>query len=730
MGVVLPEGWGSAGQTAEPDEAHQTMRRNAVLPLILASGTLAFSLALAQDEKPLSYTTSWYGNTFGTADKWVQMAAEGMFVAADGTCYLNCFWDEAGREVGFYRDGDVVGMAGHTHGWGYNGGYAVTANDQYLFIAQVVDNEGGGLQAADTWPPKGKVWNGVSRRMLDGKAGPFPGGKGGSGDTLKSAYLVLDETDKAEEGRITGLAADATRLYVASAPRNRIQVVDIATMAVTQVWSVPRPGQLCLGRDADLWAIQAADNPGERGRVIHLAATGEVLPEVVADVVNPSAIAFDPQGRLLVADNGPDQQVKVFDVTGEPRQVARLGIKGGILAGVKGQVGPLRFNDIRGVGADTRGNVYVCCNGNGLGMVLESYAPSGKRNWQLLGLEFVDIGDLDPSGEADLYTQDSHYRMDWSQLGGGREWRYVGYTLDRWHYPNDPGNGYAQFASTWARRLRGKLFLFGVDMYSHHLLVYRKGPDELFVPSGMLVNAPFKSWPPRQPGAGPWIWRDANGNGDFDEGEFQAGAEKLNGGWGWWVDADGDVWHTNGVNEIVHLPLQGLDDRGNPVYAYDRAVVLPRPEPLTQLERIEYYPATDTMYLAGYSAEEANAKGNWKTIGKVLCRYDHWSGQPAKTWEVHPPFEEAQERAPNYGTPVAMRVEGDYVFIVYLKTAEVRVLSAKTGEYVGTMRPGKNTSGWVDIPYGINVRRRANGEYLVLVEEDWKAKGTIYRWRP
>jgi hypothetical protein len=28
------------------------------------------------------------------------------------------------------------------------------------------------------------------------------------------------------------------------------------------------------------------------------------------------------------------------------------------------------------------------------------------------------------------------------------------------------------------------------------------------------------------------------------------------------------------------------------------------------------------------------------------------------------------------------------------------------------------------------VHRRANGEYVVLVEEDWKAKGTIYRWRP
>jgi hypothetical protein len=306
----------------------------------------------------------------------------------------------------------------------------------------------------------------------------------------------------------------------------------------------------------------------------------------------------------------------------------------------------------------------------------------------------------------------------------------VGYTLDRLAYPNDPRNGHAQFASTWARRVRGQLLLYGVDMYSHHLLIYRKGPDELFVPAGILVNAPFQGWPPHQPPGGAWIWRDLNGNGDFEAGELEGGVSALNGGWGWWVDSAGDVWHTNGANEIVHLPLQGLDAHGNPIYSCNRAAVLPRPEPFTQLERLEYDPAADAMYLSGYSANQANTKGNWKTIGKVLCRYDNWSRRPVKVWEVCPPFEEAQERAASHGTPVAMRVEGDYVLIAYLRTAEVRILRAATGEHVGTLRPGKDMSGWVDIPYGVNVHRRADGEYIVLVEEDWKAKGTIYRWRP
>ena len=126
------------------------MRMLAVIPVAAA---LAFVTGLSAEERAtgepaLNYTLSWLGNTFAEPNKWVQMDAAAMFTAGDGTCYLNVFWEEGGRNVGFYKDGNVIGMAGHTHGWGYEGGEAVTANDKYLFIAQHVDNEGGGLKVA------------------------------------------------------------------------------------------------------------------------------------------------------------------------------------------------------------------------------------------------------------------------------------------------------------------------------------------------------------------------------------------------------------------------------------------------------------------------------------------------------------------------------------------------------------------------------------------------------
>ena len=146
-----------------------SLRQWPMLLILGLSSLVSFLPARAQDAPeppPLKYTASWFGNDFGDGKKWVQMTADAMFVAPDGTCVLNTFWDEGGREVGLYKDGDVIGSAGHTHGWGYDGAYAVTMNGKYLFIAQVVDNEGGGLVGADTWPVKGKLWFGVSRRTV------------------------------------------------------------------------------------------------------------------------------------------------------------------------------------------------------------------------------------------------------------------------------------------------------------------------------------------------------------------------------------------------------------------------------------------------------------------------------------------------------------------------------------------------------------------------------------
>jgi len=49
------------------------------------------------------------------------------------------------------------------------------------------------------------------------------------------------------------------------------------------------------------------------------------------------------------------------------------------------------------------------------------------------------------------------------------------------------------------------------------------------------------------------------------------------------------------------------------------------------------------------------------------------------------------------------------------------------------MAPGPevgNTSGWVDMTHGLRAFRRTDGSYVVVVEEDARAKNLVYGWTP
>jgi hypothetical protein len=53
--------------------------------------------------------------------------------------------------------------------------------------------------------------------------------------------------------------------------------------------------------------------------------------------------------------------------------------------------------------------------------------------------------------------------------------------------------------------------------------------------------------------------------------------------------------------------------------------------------------------------------------------------------------------------------------------------------YVGSLAPGAEVggnAGWQDMPYAVQALKRKDGEYLILVEEDWRGKNLLYRWRP
>ncbi|RCJ33569.1 hypothetical protein A6770_18100 [Nostoc minutum NIES-26] len=671
-----------------------------------------------------TYKTSWIGNSFGGGNKWVQNNIETMYVAGDGTVYTNSQWDEAGAEAGIYKDGNVIGLLSDTHGWSRSGGKAVTANNKYIYMAMV---QGAVGKINQDYPSDGTTWYCVRRYDLSGKPAPFDEGRGWD----KSMLITSTKSE------VTGLATAENELYVSDAASDRIRVYNTDTMKELRSFSVARPGALAIDQQKNLWIIQSK-NGSNPAKVVRYSQTGKQLPQQIADIVEPTAIAIDNQNRLLLTENGPRQQVLIYAIKDKPMQVGTFGSKGGIYAGTPGEVEALKLYGLTGVGADATGNIYVNSNGfNKSGTDLRKFSPSGKQLWQLLGLLFVDNADADPSTDGiDVFTKQERYLMDYSKPAG-KKWTYKGYTLNAFKYPQDP-RLHTSPDATFVRRIKGKPFLFLTDMYSSFLQIYRFNPakdGKIAIPAGMFVGTHGEdkksmpgNWPPNQPEQGEWIWRDKNGNGGFDKDEYDRSKDYPYLG-GWWVDSKGDVWKTLRTEDgIRRYPLQGLDTNGNPIYSYSSMQKQKTPSFFSDLRRIEYFPQTDTMYLSGFTKEHPAIGDDTKVVGSEIARFDNWNkGDRTPRWRIVIPYDTTGKREV---ATAAMSVAGDYVFTVTGKTAEVNVYNAKTGVAVQKLKPGPEVageSGWIDIPHGIRAFRRSNGEHVVFVEEDWKGKVIMYR---
>jgi hypothetical protein len=677
----------------------------------------------ASKSSEITYITSWLGNTIGNGKLRVQNNIEGMYVKDDGTIYTNSFWDEAGSEAGIYKDGKPILNLEDTHGWNRLGGKAITVDNKYIYIAM---SQGGMDQTKEDYPPKDQIWYCVRRYDLKGKPAPFAKGNG-----WDKSMLITSKSNQ-----VTGLATVDNKLFVSNAGENTVQVYNTETMEELNRFTVNNPGDITIDKKGSLWMIEN-QNSGTSGKIVNYSQTGKKLPQEIIDIDKPSALAIDNRGRLLIGENGINQQLLIYNINNQPVRVDSFGDKKGIFSGVPGEVKTSKLYGITGVGTDSQGNIYINNNGfNKSGTDLRKFSPSGQIQWQLLGLIFVDNADTDPQTDGiNLFTKQEQYVMDYSKPAG-KQWTYKAYTVNPFKYSQDP-RLHTSPDGTFVRRIQGKPFLFLTDMFGAFLQIYRFQPNtdgKIAIPAGMFVgtNNGGKSitgnWPPYQPEKGEWIWRDLNGNGAFEKNEYDSSEDYPYMG-GWWVDSKGDVWKTLRTQDgIRRYPLQGIDTKGNPIYSYSSMQKIKTPSIFNDLRRIEYFPETDTMYLSGFTVEHPAFGDDTGVVGSEIVRFDNWSrGNPTPKWRTVVPYDTTGQRKVS---TAAMSIAGDYVFAVTVKTAEVYVYKAATGELVQKMSPGPevgNKSGWVDIPYGIRAFRRANGQYLVFVEENWQGKVLVYQ---
>ena len=135
--------------------------------------------------------------------------------------------------------------------------------------------------------------------------------------------------------------------------------------------------------------------------------------------------------------------------------------------------------------------------------------------------------------------------------------------------------------------------------------------------------------------------------------------------------------------------------------------------------------AGDTLVVAEEGRDEAG-KPSMRHIGRVLVCKGYQAGN-----------RETVSFVPGAGREAGcVAAAGDYAFTGgWKERGRVWVNRLSDGAEVGVFDPGPTVggvgnTGWIDLLAGIGAFRRSTGEYLVFVEENYKAKSLIYRWQP
>ena len=508
-------------------------------------------------------------------------------------------------------------------------------------------------------------------------------------------------------------------------------------------FGVYRDGKVVGNEDVHANSLETLDALGRRWKIrprwldpIHNEY--DFVPEAVTvdgvdiplpDLFQPMALALATDGTLMVADSGtgPRQQVLFYDVKDlqHPRLVRTFGEYGGIRAGQPGVVTPTKFWGIRGVGMDAQTNLYVALSE--MGTVLRKFTPDGRLAWELYDHFFVDVACADPSTDArDIWGVQEHYRLDEPTLDGSAG-RWVGYSLDRHRYPNDPRGltfvkqqGEHGLTSPQIVYLNNRRFLFTGGMFASNFINIFRFEDEIAIPSalimqwgGGLYNTDLK-WPPHRP-PGPFLWRDENGDGDYQPGEYAPNTDRVRPG-PFWVDGKGNIWMAYG---FFRYDYQGLDTRGNPIYRADKVTVMEPPSGVGKVARVWYDADRDLLVVADEGQD-------MRHIGTVTVCRGYLAGQRQGVTFRSGAGPEA----------ACLAVAGDYAFTGgWKERGRIWVNRLSDGAEVGVFEPGPTVggveaTGWIDLLTGITAHRRQDGEYLVFVEEDYRAKVLLYRWKP
>ena len=171
--------------------------------------------------------------------------------------------------------------------------------------------------------------------QLDGKPRPFE---------LPTSEVF----GNAAAGSVQALAAGAGKLALALS-EGKIALLDAASAKLLKLIDTPAATGLAFGRAGRLYALW-----GDKLHAVN-TATGKTTVIPTPGLGKPSAVAVDNDENVVVADVGPDSQVKAYSPAG--KLVYTCGRKGG--RPLRGKFDPQGMVRMSSVAVDAAGHVWV-----------------------------------------------------------------------------------------------------------------------------------------------------------------------------------------------------------------------------------------------------------------------------------------------------------------------------------------------------------------------------------
>jgi hypothetical protein len=202
-------------------------------------------------------------------------------------------------------------------------------------------------------------------------------------------------------------------------------------------------------------------------------------------------------------------------------------------------------------------------------------------------------------------------------------------------------------------------------------------------------------------------------------------------------DLTGRIWWGFG-DEIRAYAFTGLTPSGLPQWDWAKPFVFKRPPEFDEMRRVNYDAEHDLLVVGGGKSTAKHQ--HWKPMGPVLCAYDGALRGSAKLrWSVTLPLDDGANGHESH-EPIGFDLAGDYCFVPYtrglvadgLRHAFIKVLRLSDGRCVGNLvaEDALGEIGLLDLEYSANARRLADGRYVVLLEEDCRAKTIMFVWKP